>query len=57
MPSEILCVDESISRWYRFGVSSVDEGSPHSVALDRKPERGGEFYDVCDGQSKIMMKF
>lgn len=56
MPLENLCVDEFICRWYELGRSWVHEGLPHYVALDRKPGKRSEFFDVCDGNLKVMVK-
>ncbi len=41
-PRELICVEESISRWYRLGGHLIDAGLPHYVAIDRKPENGCE---------------
>lgn len=54
-PSELLGVDESISRWYGLGGSWIDVGSPHYVALERKPENGLEVQNVACGRSGISM--
>lgn len=55
-PSDIICVDESISRWYGLGGSWINKGLPHYVAMDRKPEDGAEIQDSCCGKSNIMMR-
>ena len=55
-PSNIVCVDESISRWYGLGGSWINKGLPHYVAMDRKPEDGCEIQDSCCGKSNIMMR-
>ncbi len=39
-PSERICVDESISRWYGKGGHWINHGLPMYVAIDRKPENG-----------------
>lgn len=54
-PSWILCVDESMSRWYGLGGVWINIGLPHYIALDRKPENGCEIQDVCDGKTGIML--
>ena len=41
-PSGLMCVDESIVRWYGLGGHWISKGLPHYVALDRKPENGAE---------------
>ena len=55
-PSDIICVDESMSRWYGLGGSWINTGLPMYVAIDRKPENGCEIQDSCDGKSCIMMR-
>ena len=55
-PSFILCVDESMSRWYGLGGHWINMGLPMYVAMDRKPENGAEIQNCCDGNSGIMMK-
>ena len=56
IPSEMICVDESISRWYGQGGDWINFGLPHYVAIDRKPENGCEIQDSCCGVSGIMMR-
>lgn len=55
-PSDIICVDESISRWYGLGGSWINTGLPMYVAMDRKPEAGCEIQDSCCGKSQIIMR-
>jgi hypothetical protein len=55
MPSEVICVDESISRWYGQGGHWIDIGLPHYVAIDRKPENGCEIQNAACGRSGIML--
>ena len=55
-PSELLCVDESISRWYGLGGDWMDIGLPHYVALERKPEKGCEIKTACCGRSGILVR-
>jgi hypothetical protein len=54
-PSEVICVDESISRWYRQGGRWIDIGPPHCVAIDRKAENGCEIPNAACGRSEIML--
>ena len=56
IPSFMICVDESISRWYGHGGDWINMGLPMYVALDRKPENGCEIQDACDGMSGIMLR-
>ena len=39
-PSDITCVDESISIWYEKGGHWINHGLPMYVAIDRKSENG-----------------
>jgi len=55
-PSNIICADESISRWYGLGGHWINVGLPMYVAMDRKPENGCEIQNCCDGISGIMMR-
>ena len=54
--SNLLCADESISRWYGLGGNWINMGLPHYVAMDRKPEHGCEIQNCCDGISGIMLR-
>jgi hypothetical protein len=47
VPSWVLCVDESISRWYGQGGDWINLGLPMYVAIDRKPKNGCEIQDVA----------
>jgi len=55
-PADIICVDESISRWYGLGGSWINKGLPNYVAMDRKLEDGAEIQDSCCGKCNIMMR-
>jgi hypothetical protein len=55
-PSESICVDESISRWYGLGGYWINIGIPQYVAIDRKPENGCEIQNAADGVSGVMMQ-
>ena len=48
-PSDSICVDESMSRWYGLGGDWIDIGLPHYVAMDCKPENGCEFKTASCG--------
>jgi len=56
VPSWVLCVDESISRWYGQGGNWINLGLPMYISIDRKPENGCEIQDVACGESGIMMR-
>ncbi|KAG7349008.1 transposase IS4 [Nitzschia inconspicua] len=55
-PSEHICVDESISRWYGQGGHWTNMGLPMYVAIDRKPENGCEIQNATCGQSGFMLR-
>ena len=56
IPSELLCVDESISRWYGQGGDWINHGLPMYVAIDRKPENGCEIQNSACGVSGVMLR-
>ena len=55
-PSDIMCDDDSISRWYRQGDHWINLGFPIYVAIDRKPENGEEIHNSACWQSCIMIQ-
>jgi Transposase IS4 len=55
-PSEGICVDESISRWYGQGGEWINHGLPMYVAIERKPENGCEIQSACCGECGIMIR-
>jgi Transposase IS4 len=55
-PSEMICVDESISRWYGKGGHWINHGLPMYVAMERKPDNGCEIQNSACGKSGIMMR-
>ena len=55
-PSDLICVDESISRWYGLGGDWINIGLPMYVSIDRKPEDGCEIQDAACGRSGIMIR-
>ena len=56
IPSDMICVDESISRWYGQGGEWINHGLPMYVAIDRKPENGCEIQDAACGRSGVMIQ-
>jgi Transposase IS4 len=56
VPSEYLCVDESISRWYGQGGEWINHGLPMYVAIDRKPENGCEIQNTACAKSGVMIR-
>ncbi len=55
-PLDVICADESISRWYGQGGYWINHGLPQYIAIDRKPEFGCEIQNSCCGRSGIMMR-
>jgi hypothetical protein len=55
-PSDIICVDESISRWYGQGGHWINHGLPMYTAIDRKPENGCKIQNSACGRITIMMR-
>jgi hypothetical protein len=55
-PSDLICADESISRWYGQGGYWINHGLPQYIAIDRKPEFGCEIQNSCCGRSGIMLR-
>ena len=56
IPSEWICCDESISRWYGLGGYWINVGLPMYVAIDRKPENGCEIQNSACGKSGVMLR-
>ena len=56
IPSELLCVVESMSRWYGQGGDWINYGLPMYVAIDRKPENGCEIQNSACGMSGVILR-
>ena len=56
IPSHTICVDESISRWYGQGGFWINIGLQMYMAIDRKPENGGEIQNAAFGTSGVMLR-
>ena len=54
-PTHMICVDESMIRWYGIGGSYINMGLPQYVDMDRKPEKGGEIQNAADGITGVML--
>ncbi len=55
-PTELICVDGSMPRWYGLCGEWIDVGLPNYRAFDRKPESGYEIKTSAFGRSEIMLK-
>ena len=56
IPSEWICVDESISQWYGLGGGWIHIGLPMYIAIDRKPENGCEIQNSACSESGVMLR-
>ena len=55
-PSERLCVDDSMIRWYGIGGAWIGMGLPHYVSIDRKPEDGCEGQNIACSTTGIILR-
>ncbi len=56
IPSDHICVDESMSRWYGQGGHWINHGLPQYVAIDHKPENGCKIQNSACGRSGVMLR-
>ena len=55
-PSDLLCVDESMSKWYGLGGHWINMGLPMYIAIDRKPVQGCEIQNLACSRSHVMLR-
>lgn len=55
-PSDHICFDESISRWYDLGGEWITMGRPYYVAYGWKLKNGGELRAAVCGKSEIILE-
>ena len=55
-PSDIICVDGSISIWYGKGGHWINHRLPMYVVINRNPENVYEIKNTCCGRSTNMMR-
>ena len=55
-PSDSICVDESMSRWYGTRGHWTNASLTQYIAIDRKPENGCEMHNYVGGVSGIVMQ-
>jgi hypothetical protein len=55
VPGGHLEADETVVRWYGKAGAFVDAGLPMYLALERKPDNGGEIQNLADVASGIML--
>lgn len=54
-PSDLLCVDESMSRWYGQGGICLNLRLPQCISIDCKPENGCEIHNFARERNGVMM--
>ena len=55
-PSDHLCVDETMIRFYGLGDDWIEIGPPHFVSIEHKPEDGCEVQNLAWPESGIMLR-
>ena len=53
-PGSVICVDESIIRWYGIGGDYLTMGCPHYVMIATKPDAGIEVQTSACGKSGVL---
>ena len=48
VPSDLICFDESMYKWYGLGGHWINMVLPMCVAIERKPVNGCEIQNSCD---------
>jgi len=54
--SEVICIDESKSRWYSMGGYWINMGITMYIAINRKPENGCKIQNSASRKSSIMLQ-
>ena len=54
-PSDPICLDESMSRWYGIGGYCINSGLPQYFEIDRNPKNSCEIHNSTDGISGIII--
>ena len=55
-PSDSICVDESMYRWYGIRGNWINANLPQYIVIDRNPENDREIPDAADGVSGIIIQ-
>ena len=55
-PGSIVCVDESMIRWYGLGGEYIKIGAPFYVVIDGKPDAGIEIQTSACAKSGLMLQ-
>ena len=56
-PSDLICANKSISRWYGQCGHWIHLGLPMYMTTERNPESGAEIQNAACGRLGIMMQF
>jgi hypothetical protein len=56
VPGDHLEADKKVIRWYGVGGGYINKGLPMYLALERKPDNGGEIQNLADVASGIMLR-
>ena len=56
-PGTVICIDESIIRWYGLGGEYIAKGAPHYVSIDTKPDKGIEVQTSACAKSGVMCQY
>ena len=54
-PSDLICADESISRWYGQGGHWINLWLPMCVAMGKQPQNEEDIHNAAYGKSGIIM--
>ena len=55
-PAEVICIDESMYRWYGMGDRWINTCLPIYIAIDRKSENGYKIQNSACGKSSIVLR-
>ena len=55
-PGSIICVDESMIRWYGLGGEYINKGAPFYVYIDGKPDGGIEIQTSACAKSGVLLQ-
>ena len=55
-PSDFICLDKYMSRWYGIVGHWINYGLPQYIEIDRKSENGCEIHNDSDGVSGIIIQ-
>ena len=55
-PSDIICTDDSISKWYGQGDHWINLGLPTYMAMERNMDNGAEIHNAVCWHLEIMMQ-